>query len=401
MMKSWASRPSISAGLQRWVGTKKGVTLGSRFPTTTTTTHRNHLHRLYHSSKQPQRQRFTLRPVQNKTVGNNITRYNNNNKNNNNYKNRHHNQGIPNYVYIMGGIPVAGGLYLYVRYQDSAPLTGRRRWLATNPEYEKSMGDENYKLLLKQYRNSVLPRQHPSSAIIEKAGRRIFLAAGQFAKQNGLDSFDAKNVTFTVIQSDQANAFVLPGNHVFFLTGMFKYARTEDEIGGILGHEMAHNLARHQGEKISSNVVVNLIAALGLLVDPSGSFLYLFMPAVQLLGELPNSRVQESEADEIGMRLAAEACYDPEALSNVFRRMDRAGKEGKEAAKPPEFLSTHPSDESRIQDMQKWLPENKEIYHMHDGERCRPFRRNLNRATMHGNVSSSDQQALGPDGFPC
>ncbi|MGK3762335.1 MAG: putative Zn-dependent protease [Bacillariaceae sp.] len=144
---------------------------------------------------------------------------------------------------------------------------------------------------------------------------------------------------------------------------------------------MAHNLARHQGEKMSGNALVSIVALMSLLVDPSGSVYTIFMPAAKILGELPHSRELELEADGIGMRLAAEACYDPEALSHVFRRMDHASKEGSDnnlTIKPPEFLSTHPSDESRIKDMQKWLPEDKRIFNMYEGERCRELRRQIN-----------------------
>merc|ERR1711935_849735 len=116
----------------------------------------------------------------------------------------------------MGGIPVVGGLYPHFRFQDFAPLTGRRRWLATNPEYEKSLGDQNYRQLLVQYKNSILPHNHPATIVIRKVGKRMFLVAGKFAEQNGLNaSFDTRKVAFTVVSSDEANAFVLPGNHVF------------------------------------------------------------------------------------------------------------------------------------------------------------------------------------------
>lgn len=170
------------------------------------------------------------------------------------------------------------------------------------------------------------------------------------------------------------------GNHVFFLTGMFKYAQTEDEIGGILGHEMAHNLARHQGEKMSGSAVVGILARLSLLVDPTGSFMMIFLPASQLFSELPNSRTQEREADRIGMYLAAQACFDPEALGRVFARMNQAGQDGSDqnlAIKPPEFLSTHPSDTSRIQNMQQWLPDAKRILDQDEGHRCRNLRREI------------------------
>lgn len=170
---------------------------------------------------------------------------------------------------------------------------------------------------------------------------------------------------------------------------------------------MAHNLARHHGENMSSGVVVSAIAYLSLLVDPSGTFLTFFFPAAKLLSELPNSRHQESEADFIGMRLAAEACYDAEALSRVFRRMHMAGQEGKDkniANNPPEFLSTHPSNVSRIRDMQKWLQEDKKTFDMHDGERCRAFRREMQKASDYSGafrqsnrISAASVQATCPN----
>mmetsp|Transcript_1874 Transcript_1874/g.4344 ORF Transcript_1874/g.4344 Transcript_1874/m.4344 type:complete len:204 (-) Transcript_1874:813-1424(-) len=191
------------------------------------------------------------------------------------------------------------------------------------------------------------------------------------------------------------------GNHVFFLTGMFKYAQTEDEVGGILGHEMAHNLARHQGEKMSGSAVVGLLARLSLLFDPSGGFMIVFLPASQLLAELPNSRTQETEADEIGMYLAANACYDPSALGRVFARMDHAGQDGSDkelSMKPPEFLSTHPSDTSRINNMKKCLPETNRIFHQDDGLRCRDLRRQIEMGNRI--IQRRERSGLGADGLP-
>ncbi|KAG7359796.1 peptidase M48 Ste24p family protein [Nitzschia inconspicua] len=268
-----------------------------------------------------------------------------------------------------------------------------------SPEFEKEIGDENYQQLLQQYAGNILPKHHPATMAIEKVGGRIFQAAGEFAREYNLDYFDTKNVTFTVVDTDQANAFVLPGNHVFFLSGMFKYAQTEDEIGGILGHEMAHNLARHQGEKISTNAVVGILARLTLFLDPTG-YLLLFLPATQLLASLPNSRNQETEADNIGMYLAAKACYDPEALGRVFKRMDEAGSDGSDknlALTPPEFLSTHPSDDTRIKNMQKWLPRDNKIFHQDEGERCRALRRQIEVGNKIFQVATN---ISGPDGLP-
>jgi metalloendopeptidase OMA1, mitochondrial len=180
---------------------------------------------------------------------------------------------------------------------------------------------------------------------------------------------------------------------------MFKYARTEDEIGGILGHEMAHNLARHQGEKISSGAVVGLLARLSLFLDPTGGYLMIFLPATELFSSLPNSRAQETEADNIGMYLAAKACYDPEALGRVFKRMEQAGSDGSDqqlAFKPPEFLSTHPSDNTRITNMQKWLPRDKKILQQDEGERCRTLRRHIETGNR---IFMAATKNVGPDGL--
>ncbi len=146
--------------------------------------------------------------------------------------------------------------------------------------------------------------------------------------------------TYTVIRSDQANAFVLPNNHVFVLTGLFQFVRSEDELAAVLGHEIAHNLARHAGERVSSNLFIQLIARLTFLLDPSGVLYTLFVPAATLLHDLPHSRDHEIEADYIGLQLAAEACYDPKAANRVFGAM-KAGNST--MASPPEFISTHPS----------------------------------------------------------
>ena len=154
-----------------------------------------------------------------------------------------------------------------------------------------------------------------------------------------------------------ANAFVLPNNHIFVMTGLFRYVRDEDDLAAVLGHEMAHNLARHVGEKVSESVVVAVLARLTLWLDPSGVLAGFFVPTASLLRELPHSRIQELEADRIGMHLAAMACYDPLAAKRVFQRM---ADESKNA--PLEFMSTHPSNDSRIGMMDEWLPETKRIF---------------------------------------
>ena len=297
---------------------------------------------------------------------------------------------LPLYVWMGGfALPVAGLTYVYVSHLDRVPLTHRQRWIATSPEWERQMGDQEYLKLLQQFKGQILPKDHRASVTVQRVGHRIYEAAQEFTKEHALDSTSSRNQspsrsavssppTFTVVRSEMANAFVLPNNHIFVMTGLFQYARTEEELASVLGHEMAHNLARHVGEKISGNIVVQLVARLSLLIDPSGSLMMVILPAASLLRELPHSRIQELEADQIGMHLAARACYDPAAAKAVFTRMKLdEGTAARGGLTPPEFLSTHPSHDSRLVKMDDWIPEARKEMDRDGGEPCKRIRREI------------------------
>ena len=226
--------------------------------------------------------------------------------------------GVPAYIWAPVAAITGGVLYGYYSHVDEVPLTKRKRFLATSPEFERNIGDQQYKALLKDYKGKVLPESHRASQTVHRVGSRIATATQDFCKQHNLNHMADKPFTYTVVRSDQANAFVLPGNHIFVLTGLFRYVRDEDDLAAVLGHEMAHNVARHVGERVSGTLVVNIIASLLYLVDPSGYMSAIFMPAANLLHDLPHSRENESEADRIGVELSARACYDPKAAKRVF-----------------------------------------------------------------------------------
>ena len=127
--------------------------------------------------------------------------------------------------------------------------------------------------------------------------------------------------------------------------------------------------------------MVNMLARLSLLADPSGALLTIFLPASSLLRELPHSRTQESEADQIGIHLAALACYDPRAAKRVFQNMkDSMNKTGSKSIHPPEFLSTHPNHETRIDNFDQWLPAAMSTFSSDGGERCRRIRQEMHAA---------------------
>jgi len=283
--------------------------------------------------------------------------------------------GMPNYIWFsVGGTTVLFG-YAYFAFLDEAPITKRKRWIATSPQWEQQLGDQEYRQLMRRFRSDILPRNHRASITVQRVGSRIAEASIDFAQRHNLKTYSTNPYTYTVIRSDMANAFVLPGNHVFVMTGLFKYVRNEDELAGVLGHEVAHNLARHAGEKVSGSLVVSLLARLTLIIDPSGLFFSILVPAASLFRELPNSRQQETEADEIGVYLAAQACYDPRAAQRVFANMKK-GMEG--ANHGPEFLSTHPSHENRIRNFDQWMPKAMETFESDD--RCRMIREQMTEA---------------------
>jgi hypothetical protein len=195
--------------------TTSALRAATKLAANTSVTMKAPTNRRFHASSAAERQRFTLGGPRRIRYQLAVNQQKVNMGGGSTGSGRRQQQGYPTYLYVIGGVTVAGTVGLYFHYQNYAPMTNRRRWIASSPEFEKEMGDQNYHQLLQQFRGKILPRQHPATIAIERVGGRIFKAAGEFAKEYDLDYFDTKNVTFTVIDTDQANAFVLPGNHVF------------------------------------------------------------------------------------------------------------------------------------------------------------------------------------------
>lgn len=284
---------------------------------------------------------------------------------------------IPPYVWATLGGTAAVLTYGYVSGLEEVPITKRKRWMAVSPKWEKQLGNQEYRKLLRHFQKDILPPSHRASRTVQRVGSRVGDAAVQFAARHNLQYFPKSSFTYTVVRSDMANAFVLPGNHVFIMTGLFRYVKDEDELAAIIGHEMAHNLARHAGEKMSESLAKNLLTQLMLLLDPSGALATIFLPATTLLRDLPHSRQMEMEADQIGVQLAAQACFDPQAAKRVFHSMKNNHGEQRQ---PPEFLSTHPAHESRIEHLEKWLPDAQRLYQGEGGIRCRMVRQQMKEA---------------------
>ena len=211
---------------------------------------------------------------------------------------------------------------------------------------EVAMGLDSYKDVLTKSKVSTEARVNEQ---VTRVGRRIADATGRRDYQ----------WEFHVLDDPQANAFCLPGGKVAVYTGILPITRDDDGLAAVLGHEVAHAVARHGGERLSQSLIVQTglgatqaaLAARDPVVVQSVTALLGAGASVGLL--LPWSRAQESEADHLGLIYMAEAGYPPKAARDLWVRMSAASGGGK----PLEFLSTHPSDTTRIAQIEGWLPE--------------------------------------------
>ncbi len=165
-----------------------------------------------------------------------------------------------------------------------------------------------------------------------------------------------------VFKVDQANAFALPGGKIGVYTGLLKIARNQHQLAAVIGHEIGHVLARHGNERVSQKVAVQTgLQVVQAIAAPRSTTGQLLMGALGVGAQygvlMPFSRIQESEADVIGLELMAKAGFDPRESVQLWINMSEAG-----GAQPPEWLSTHPSHESRIEELRSRLPQALELY---------------------------------------
>lgn len=232
--------------------------------------------------------------------------------------------------------------------------TGRSQLMLVSPSEEAKMGLSAFAQIKKEEKISTDP---VLNARIQTIGKRIAVSVGR--------EIPNAQWEFVVFDSPAVNAFALPGGKVGVYTGLIKLSASDDEIAIVMGHEIAHVTSRHGAERTSQNyafIGVGLAAAVAMEtqhVDPAKRNLAL---AAYGLGAtvgymLPYSRLHESEADSVGLRFAAGAGYDPRAAVTFWRKMAAQG-----GAKPPEFLSTHPSDSTRIANLQALAPQYVPLY---------------------------------------
>lgn len=246
-------------------------------------------------------------------------------------------------------------IYYYFSNQESVPLTGRTQLVDMSRDQEAALGLQSYRQILSQ--SKVIP----NGEIVDRVNA-IGLRLAKAAK----DVDPGFKWEFNVIQSEQANAFALPGGKVAVYTGILGVAKNEDGLSAVMGHEIAHAIARHGAERIAHQKLVQFgtLAAGMALGDMDMGTQNMVMAALGVGARfgvlLPFSRDHESEADYMGLLFLAKACYDPREAPRLWERM------GKAAGKAPaEFMSTHPSSVTRINQFKEWMPEALELRKKH------------------------------------
>jgi len=239
---------------------------------------------------------------------------------------------------------------------QTAPISGRQQLILLSPSDEARLGLQAYGEILKKEKLNTDPQLN---AMLQRVGARIAAATGRTDFQ----------WEFRLIQNDKmVNAFCLPGGKVAVYTGILPLTRDEAGLAAVIGHEVAHATARHGAERMSQGLLVQVGLTAGAIAagtsrrdSASNQALLAALGAGATLGViLPFSRLQETEADRLGLIYMARAGYDPRAARDLWVRMGEAARKGGGA--PPEWMSTHPSNESRIRAIEAMLPEALAVY---------------------------------------
>ena len=251
------------------------------------------------------------------------------------------------------------GAYYWFSNQTVDPYTGEKVLIdgSITPTQEVAMGLQAYEEILSQERpvdpNSQVARdvREISRRLIAKVPE-VEAALAQERGQQPNRVWEHFKWEVNVIQSEQANAFCLPGGKMAVYTGLLPVAQNADAVAVVMGHEIAHALLRHGAQRMSQQKLGQLGQMAGAAggLDPQQQ--QMMQAALGYGFLLPYARKHETQADEVGLMLAAAACFDPQEAVPLWERMGQAS--GGRA--PPEFSSTHPSPDTRIRDLQALMP---------------------------------------------
>ncbi|GAC1420087.1 MAG: M48 family metallopeptidase [Flavisolibacter sp.] len=246
-------------------------------------------------------------------------------------------------------------------------ITGRNQ-LKLLPESQlQSMAAQQYQQFLSQ--NKVVNQNSfagsaKEAEMVKRVGSRLSRAVENYFKSKGMQNqLQGYNWEYNLIDNKQANAWCMPGGKIVVYTGLLPLTQNETALAIVLGHEITHAVLQHGNERMSQGLLQQGLGAalsVALSSQPEATqniFLQSYGIGSTVLGTLPFSRKDESEADHYGLIWAALAGYNPQEAIPFWERMEQAGGQ-----KPPEFLSDHPSDQHRIEQIKQWMPQALKYY---------------------------------------
>ncbi|WP_028904346.1 MULTISPECIES: M48 family metallopeptidase [unclassified Prevotella] len=245
---------------------------------------------------------------------------------------------------------------------NTVPLTGRKQKLMVSDGEMLSLSTQQYQEFMK---TAKLSTDATKTAMVKRVGQNLANAVVSYLKANGLEN-DVQNYnwTFNLVADKQANAWCMPGGLIVVYEGLLPITQDEASLAIVLGHEIAHAVARHSAEQMSNQIKqqygVQGAGALASILGVGSNTVAVGQAVVNSgikLFNLKYSRNHENEADHMGLIFAAMAGYDPNVAVTFWQRMSAASTNT-----TAEFLSDHPSDATRIKNIQGWLPEAQQYY---------------------------------------
>lgn len=244
---------------------------------------------------------------------------------------------------------------------SNVPITGRTQFNLVPDALVLSTSYQQYNEFLSENKVS---ENRAQTAMVKDVGSRIQSAVTRyFTEQNQLGTLEGYAWDFNLVEDTSINAWCMPGGKVVIYTGILPVTRNEAGLAVVMGHEIAHAIAKHGNERLTQQLAVNLGGiALSEALSSKSEQTQQIWGAVYGVGSqvgflLPYSRTHETEADRLGLIFMAMAGYDPNEAIPFWQRMSAAG-----GGSTPEFLSTHPSDATRIKNLQSFLPEAMSYY---------------------------------------
>jgi len=247
---------------------------------------------------------------------------------------------------------------------STVPLTGRSRLDLVSNDQVLPMAFQAYGEFLTENKATVLPASNAQALKVKTIGSRLISAVQTYMNNNNYGNL-IKDYKWevNVVQNNEKNAWCMPGGKIVVYTGILPVTQDDAGLATVMGHEIAHAIAGHSAERMSQQLAAQgLGAAAGAALSKNPQAQSIFNAGYGIGGQvamLKFSRNQELEADRLGLIFMAMAGYNPQSATSFWTRMASASQSGQ---KPPEFLSTHPSDATRIAQIQKYLPEAQQYY---------------------------------------